>query len=142
MERKMFYKANPLLFAKAKEMRNNPTHTEMVLWSYLKTKPFGYKFRRQHPLGNYIVDFFCYKLKLVIEADGRIHQKEDIRKYDEERDRYIKEKGIFLLRVANDEVKSNLDQVIETISILIKIIINYLNEGYVNTPPSGGRGVI
>lgn len=81
----MFYNAGPLLFARAKELRNNVTQVEMILWGYLKTKPLGYKFRRQHPLLNYIADFFCYKLKLIIEADGSMHNKEEVKKTDEER---------------------------------------------------------
>jgi cyclase len=51
MEKKMYYKASPLLFEMAKELRNNVTNAEMLLWSYLRTKPEGFKFRRQHPMG-------------------------------------------------------------------------------------------
>lgn len=85
MEKRMFYGANPLLFAKAKELRNNMTQAEVVLWEYLRTKPSGYKFRRQHPIGIYIADFFCHKLNLAIELDGSIHDLEEVRLNDEER---------------------------------------------------------
>ena len=58
----MFNEANPLVFALAKNLRKNMTASEMILWGYLKTKPGGFKFRRQHPLGLYIADFYCHKL--------------------------------------------------------------------------------
>src|SRR5687768_12992541 len=113
MEKKMFYKANPLIFAKAKELRNNVTHAEMVLWGYLKTRPLGYKFRRQHPLGIYIADFFCYKLKLIIEIDGSVHEKEEVKKNDERRQKIIEAEGIRVVRFANDEVMKQPEVVIE-----------------------------
>ena len=71
----MFQKANPLIFANAKQLRNNLTDAEVILWEYLRTKPFGYKFRRQHPIQQFIADFYCHSLQLIIEADGEIHQK-------------------------------------------------------------------
>lgn len=129
MEKKMFYKANPLIFAKAKELRNNVTHAEMLLWGYLKTKPFGFKFRRQHPLGNYIADFFCYKLKLIIAVDGSVHEKEEVKKNDERRQEIIEAEGIRVVRFTNSEVIKQPEVVIEKIeSILL-------------TLPLGGWGV-
>jgi cyclase len=115
MEKKMFYKANPLLFARAKELRNNVTQAEMVLWGYLKTRPLGYKFRRQHPLGIFIADFFCYKLKLIIEVDGPVHDKEEVKMNDVERQKIIESEGIKVLRFTNDEVMKHLEAVIEKI---------------------------
>jgi imidazole glycerol-phosphate synthase subunit HisF len=85
MKANMFYNASPLIFERAKELRANLTPAESVLWGYLKSKPLGYKFRRQHPVSIYIVDFFCYKLKLVIEVDGPVHDKPDIKLSDVER---------------------------------------------------------
>jgi len=82
---------------------------------YLKTKPLGYKFRRQHPIGIYIADFFCYKLKLAIEVDGPVHTKEEIKKNDEERQKLIESEGIKVVRFTNDEVMKELETVIEKI---------------------------
>lgn len=115
MERKMFYGASPLIFDRARELRNTMTDAEMVLWGYLKAKPLGYKFRRQHPLGIYIADFFCYKLKLVIEVDGGIHEKEEIKINDTERQKIIEAEGITVLRFKNDEVLKQLQTVIAKI---------------------------
>lgn len=118
MKKKMFYNASSLIFARAKELRNNVTETEMILWGYLKTKPLGYKFRRQHPLGIYIVDFFCYKLKLVIEVDGSVHTKEDIKINDEKRQRLIESEGLKVLRFTNDEVTKHPEMVIKKIQTI------------------------
>jgi cyclase len=119
MEKKMFYGANPLLFEKAKNLRNKLTTAEMALWGYLKTNPSGHKFRRQHPIGIYIVDFFCYKLKLVIEVDGLIHEKEEIKKDDEEREKIIRAEGIKLIRFTNNEVMQQIEKVIVKIQSLL-----------------------
>ncbi len=62
------------------------------MWGYLKTKPLGFKFRRQHPYYNYILDFYCHKLKLIIEVDGSIHDDEEIIKKDIERQKILEEK--------------------------------------------------
>lgn len=115
----MFYKANPLIFARAKELRNNVTEAEMILWGYLKIKPLGYKFRRQHPLGIYIVDFFCYKLKLVIEVDGSIHTKEEVKKKDEERQRLMESEGLRILRLTNDEIIKYPETAIKKIQMML-----------------------
>ena len=119
MERKMFYKANPYIFATAKKLRSELTHSEMVLWGFLRTKPFGYKFRRQHPLGSYIVDFYCHRLKLVIEVDGSIHNSKEIKKYDEERQKVIEEYGIKVVRFANNQIMNSLEKVIRQLEILM-----------------------
>lgn len=92
----MFYEANPLLFERAKYLRNHLTDAEMKLWGYLRTRPMGYKFRRQHPIGIYIVDFYCHALKLVIEADG-----------------------LQVIRFTNNEILKNTEHVIEQINIIL-----------------------
>lgn len=73
MKKKMFHFASSQIFANAKELRNQLTLAELILWGYLKQKPFGFKFRRQHSLNDFIVVLFSHKLKLVIEVDGGIH---------------------------------------------------------------------
>lgn len=81
----MFYSAGPLIFQRAREPRHNPTDAERILWLHLRTRPKGQKFRRQHPIGNDIVDFYFHQLKLVIEFDGSIHDLIDVIKKDKER---------------------------------------------------------
>lgn len=112
----MFYSAGATIFQRAKELRNQPTDAERVLWMYLRTRPMGYKFRRQHPAGNYILDFYCHALKLAIEADGLIHDKEAVKKYDVERQTYLETDGIISIRVANKEIMINMPAVIEKIN--------------------------
>lgn len=118
MERTMFCKASPLIFEMARELRRQQTHAETILWGYLKTKPSGYKFRRQHPLGIYIVDFYCHKLKLVIEADGSIHDVKEIKEHDRERQSAIEKSNIKVIRFTNDQILNELETVIEEIQNL------------------------
>jgi len=118
MKKKMFYGASPLIFKRAKELRNQLTDAELVLWGYLKMNTHGYKFRRQHPVGNYIVDFYCHKLKLIIELDGLIHNREDVRISDEERQKALEEERIRVIRFTNDEVLKNEQSVMQKINAL------------------------
>ncbi|QEC58486.1 endonuclease domain-containing protein [Flavisolibacter ginsenosidimutans] len=111
----MFAGADKLLFQQAAELRNQATHAEDVLWGYLRTKPYGFKFRRQHPYVNYILDFYCHALELVIEVDGSIHQKEEAKMNDAQRQQHLESDGLHLIRFTNDDVEHRLDSVINTI---------------------------
>jgi very-short-patch-repair endonuclease len=82
---------------------------------YLRGKPLGFKFRRQHPFACYILDFYCHKLQLVIEVDGKIHEREDVKLNDNDREAYLAKAGLTILRFTNDEVKLDLQKVIEAI---------------------------
>ena len=115
----MFYHAGPNIFQRAKELRNQPTDAERILWMYLRTRPGGYKFRRQHPAGNYILDFYCHQLKLAIEADGSIHDKEENKITDIERQSYIESIGITIIRFTNNEIQRHMESVIENINFTI-----------------------
>ena len=115
----MFQKANPLIFAKAKQLRNNLTDAEVILWEYLRTKPFGYKFRRQHPIQQFIADFYCHSLQLIIEADGEIHQKIENKIADKERDSALHSSGIKVIRFSNKEIFNSMETVISKITAAI-----------------------
>jgi imidazole glycerol-phosphate synthase subunit HisF len=119
MATKMFYGAGSLIFERAKDLRNRMTEAEIVLWGYLKQKPLGYKFRRQHPLGLYIADFYCHKLMLVIEVDGKIHEREDVAQNDRERQRVIESFELKVLRFTNDEVHKQFEKVVSIIEEFI-----------------------
>ncbi len=109
------------LLRRAKEMRTNPTKSEAFLWERLKTKKLGFKFRQQHPIDNYIVDFVCLSKKLIIEVDGEIHklQKEE----DQERQVLLQEKkGYTFLRFSNDEILNDIDNVISSIENALKVL--------------------
>jgi very-short-patch-repair endonuclease len=92
-----------------KSLRTNMTEQEVILWSILKNNKWGYKFRRQHSIGNFIADFFCPGKRLIIELDGSQHL--DNKEYDEERTNYFNNLGIRVIRFWNNEVKNNLNGV-------------------------------
>src|SRR5688500_8665320 len=95
----MFFGASASIFEKAKELRNNMTESEKIVWERLNNNKLkGYKFRRQHPISNFIADFYCHKAQLVIELDGRIHNNPEQRNYDSGREFELKELGLMILR--------------------------------------------
>jgi len=94
MKENMFYGASHLIFQKAEELRNRMTPAEEVLWKHIHINEWKLKFRRQHPIANYVVDFYCHGIKLVVELDGGIHEAEDVKKYDAERENHLKELGL------------------------------------------------
>jgi cyclase len=112
MEDNMFFGASKFIFENAKVLRKNMTDAEKILWGYLKAKPNGFKFRRQHPLGIYIADFYCHKLKLVIELDGSVHDNEDVKQNDAIRQKLIEEDGLTVMRFKNEEVMNNIQNVL------------------------------
>jgi cyclase len=109
-----------LIYQRARELRNMSTNAEELLWCYLKTKPLGYKFRRQHPYGVYIFDFYCHKAKLVIEVDGSIHENEDVKLYDRERQHHIESDGLSVVRFRNEEIETQIEHVISRIETFLK----------------------
>jgi len=112
MEKKMHAGAIKPLYQRVREFRNNSTHAETILWGYLKTKPLGYKFRRQHPYSNYILDFYCHALKLVIEIDGSIHNMPEVKINDERRQSTLQNNGLFVLRFPNEAIEKTSELVI------------------------------
>ena len=99
-----------------KELRNNLTPAEAVMWKALQKKQLeGRKFRRQHSIGNYIVDFYCPKEKLIVELDGAGHFTPEGSDQDEKRDAYMSNLGIKVIRFENRDVFNNLYAVLEMI---------------------------
>jgi very-short-patch-repair endonuclease len=122
-ERKMGYINNrKYLLQKRRDLRNNPTDAEKYLWRELKNRQLcGRKFRRQHSVGNYIIDFYCPEEKLAIEVDGEQHSYGEQLKYDEERTRYLQTFGIVVLRIKNTDVLFSRDEVVKRIEKYIKM---------------------
>jgi len=116
----MFEGASHLIFENAKQLRKNMTDAETVLWMHLKKGIDGLKIRRQHPIGIYIADFYCHKVKLIIEVDGSIHEKADIKENDEKREIELNNWGYKLVRFTNDEVLKKTENVISNIAQTIK----------------------
>jgi very-short-patch-repair endonuclease len=105
-------------------LRVNQTEAEKILWECLRRhRHHGYKFRRQHPIGEFIVDFYCPATKLVIEVDGPIHDDEEHQIYDSFRDKKLESRGLRVLRFTNWEVQNELDGVLEEISKSLKSYI-------------------
>ena len=97
----------------AKKLRINSTDTEKYLWKYLRGRQLeGFKFRRQHPIGKYIVDFINIERKIIIEVDGGQHLEN---KKDKLRDKWLKEQGYEVLRFWDNEVLTNVEGVLEVI---------------------------
>ena len=107
----MHYGAEPSTYKNARFLRNNETQTEKILWNRLRNKALGVKFRRQHP----IVDFYCHKLKLVIELDGKYHENPNQKRMDELREDTLKESGIKIIRFQDKSLVNDIDSVVEKI---------------------------
>jgi very-short-patch-repair endonuclease/predicted GIY-YIG superfamily endonuclease len=100
----------------ARELRKNQTDAEQLLWGLLRDRRFaGKKFRRQHPVDRYILDFYCHELKLAVELDGGQHNEEVAQHYDKERTRLLNEHGIQVIRFWNNEVLRQTDSVLEAL---------------------------
>ncbi|MCQ0112049.1 endonuclease domain-containing protein [Zhouia sp. CL16] len=110
----MWKGAKPESFSKAKLLRERMTKAENMLWDVLRDKKFmGYKFRRQHPIQNYIVDFYCHELKMVIEVDGDYHNSKEQKCLDKEREEEIVFQGLRIIRFTNQQVISNIANVLD-----------------------------
>jgi len=101
----------------ARELRNNQTAAEQELWNRIRNKQLGgYRFLRQYAINRYIADFYCSKVKVVVEVDGRIHDSEDKKEYDKIREEIIKMHGIRIIRFTNDEIMNDLEDVLKRLS--------------------------
>jgi len=131
MKDNMYYGASHLIFQKAEELRNRSTSAEEILWKHIHINQWRLKFRRQHPIWNYVADFYCHGIRLVIELDGGIHEEEEVKRNDETRENHLKELGLTVLRFKNEDVYNNINAVLEKISNTI---------GVLQSPPLGDGG--
>jgi len=106
----MFYNARPIIFERAKVMRENMTQAEKAVWELLKEKKvLGLRFKPQHPFDIFIADFYCHSLKLVVEIDGGIHKSNDQREYDIGREAEFEYWKIKVIRFTNEEVVNDIN---------------------------------
>ena len=106
---------SPVTTTRARALRSAMTDAERLLWRALRSKQLnGHRFRRQHPIGQYITDFACIEQKIVIELDGGQHQEQ--LDYDEQRTDFLREHGWQVLRFWNNDVLNNLDGVLSVIA--------------------------
>lgn len=134
------YHYNKTLQQHANELRSNMTKAEACLWKYLlkAKKCFGYQFNRQRPVLNYIVDFMCKELMLIIEVDGVSHTFQDIERKDFFKQKHLSEVGFNILRFKDGEILRNIGDVEQTIESYISYYKTY-NCHPLNPPPAGDR---
>lgn len=123
----MFLYYNPALKERASYLRKNATKAEVVLWKYLRRDRLGYDFHRQKPIGNYIVDFFCSELSLVIEIDGSSHGEKI--GYDLKRQKFLESMGLKVLRFTEKQVQKDVEAV-------LTILISWIGENTSLNPSS------
>ena len=126
MVKKGYETASPeiydLLKKYAKSHRQEMTESEKVLWNALRDNIQGYRFRRQHAIGNYIADFACLPARLVIEVDGGYHDSPQQQEIDNIRTDYLKGQGFHVVRFTNEEVLGNTDETLTVISNALKYL--------------------
>lgn len=130
-----------LLLERAKEMRANPTQAESALWQQLRNKNLESKFRQQHLIGDYIVDFVCLSKKLIIEVDGKIHESQI--EEDAKRTEILENDGYKVIRFTNEEVLGNLDGVLKIIKEELSKRESVKNDSHMSkqVPPLGAWGI-
>ena len=115
-KRPYFFGASLKTIDRTKKLRRDSTNAELLLWKVIRNRQLrGFKFRRQHTICHFIVDFYCHEGKLIIELDGDIHEVSEVKEYDAKREAILKELELKILRFTNEDVFSNLDKVIKTI---------------------------
>lgn len=108
---------HPAILARARELRRQMTPAEQKLWQQLRGKQFyQLKFRRQHPLDRFILDFYCHQHQLVIEVDGNSHAEPAQKAYDTTRTEWLEQRGLRVIRFSNRDVQTNLAGVLTTIA--------------------------
>jgi adenine-specific DNA-methyltransferase len=123
---------------RARELRKNMTEAERSLWRHLRLRQFGgHKFRRQQPIGRYIVDFVCLEKQLIVEVDGGHHSEQVA--YDLERDTWLGKQGFLILRFWDNEVLKEIESVKE---VILKALDRHSNTPHLNPPPQGGRNLL
>ena len=109
------------LLKNSRELRKEQTSQEQLLWKYLRGRRFeDFKFRRQHSMGSYILDFYCPTAKLAIELDGGQHNLESQKKYDQARERFLAQNGIRVLRFWNIDFTKDFSLILEEIYSALK----------------------
>jgi very-short-patch-repair endonuclease len=107
-------------YERARQLRRNLSLPEGLLWRALRRKPSSIKFRRQHPLGTYVLDFYCAQAKLAVEVDGLAHELGDRPERDATRDVFVRAQGIEVLRIPAADVLKSPEEVAEAIVMLCR----------------------
>jgi Uncharacterized protein conserved in bacteria len=127
VEYPMYFGAKPEIFKLAKELRKLETEAERQLWNRLnKNQIIGLQFRRQHPINQFIADFYCPKIKLIIEVDGSIHELPEYQSHDIGRSEILNDFGITVIRFTNEQIIEQIDSTVEEIKTICKNLLNEL----------------
>ena len=127
----IYFGASVEMLRLAGDLRRTMTSSEKKIWPYLRSKALsGHRFRRQHPIKDFIVDFFCYDVMLAVEIDGEVHQEAFQKERDKERTVILNKLGIRVLRFTNSEIEHQIDAVIDTIQNELKIRSSYPSPGW------------
>jgi very-short-patch-repair endonuclease len=105
----------PPVLLRSRELRHPQTPAEATLWRHLRNRSLGYKFRRQHPINRFIIDFYCAEAKLCIEIDGSSHLEAEQEAYDKKRTEILEELGYQVIRFTNNDVRYNIHVVVDEI---------------------------
>ena len=126
--------------ARARQLRKVETWAEKLMWRWLRDRRFsGYKFRRQHPCGIYVLDFFCEAAELNVELDGRQHGFPDQRKHDWEHEKFLQSLGIKTLRFWNSHLRRNAQSIRDTIFNELQCRAPHPLPEYTRPMKSGGK---
>ena len=98
--------------ARAKQLRRTLTLPEVILWQAIRRQRLGARFRRQHPVGPYVLDFYCEEARLAVEVDGVIHEHPDRIRHDARRTAWLNQRGITVFRIAARDILGNLEGVL------------------------------
>ena len=125
----------PPLLEHSRELRHPQTPAEATLWQHLRNRNLVYKFRRQHPIDRFIIDFYCAEARLCIEIDGSSHLETEQIEYDAVRTEYLEQIGYKVIRFMNEDVRYNIHAVIDEIMRLVEMRI----APHTNPLPCGER---
>ncbi|MBI5353698.1 MAG: DUF559 domain-containing protein [Chloroflexi bacterium] len=118
------HRIHPIILQRAREMRHPQTPAEAALWGAIRNRNLGFKFRRQHPIDRFIIDFYCAQAKLCIEIDGESHLEASQMEYDAARTEYLEYLGYKVIRFTNNDVRYTLNAVAAEIIRVIESILN------------------
>jgi very-short-patch-repair endonuclease len=135
------HRIHPAILARAREMRQPQTPAEATLWQHLRNRNLRYKFRRQHPIDRFIIDFYCAEAKLLIEIDGASHLDKEQVEYDKARTEYLEELGYKVIRFTNNDVRYNINAVVDEIIKVAEKRIEERNTPHPSPLPIGEREV-
>jgi very-short-patch-repair endonuclease len=121
------HRIHPTIRKFARELRQPKTPAEATLWRHLRNRNLEYKFRRQHPIESFIVDFYCAEAKLLIEVDGETHFQKTQIEYDQARTEHLERLGYKVIRFTNDDIRYNINIVISKIIEEVKTRVKDLS---------------